>query len=172
MSEPGGGVRLCGGGDVGALRVDNHEQTTLARCVADALTRRQPVPAERLEERDLWLDGRRERMDGVDQFHAVPLHGAGVSAAVSTEAAVDVIGERRTRIEPDAQDGGDRLHPGDKSVGKPVLHDGKPTARRPGPGQCRRDPVRSTGRCGVPRPEHGTRPPSATAHRGGGPRPR
>ena len=54
--EEGGGVRACGGADVAALAVGDHEQADLARVGAHRLERAPAVGAERLEEGDLRLD--------------------------------------------------------------------------------------------------------------------
>ena len=62
-----GRVRTRRRADVAALRIGDHEQTRLARVQARVLERAQSVRTERLEERELRLDGDAHRRRRVDQ---------------------------------------------------------------------------------------------------------
>ena len=64
--EVRGRVGARGRADVAALAVGDHEQPGAARVEADVGERLHPVLAERLEERELRLDGDRVRRDRVD----------------------------------------------------------------------------------------------------------
>ena len=85
------GVGARGRADVAALAVGDHEQPGAPRVDADLVERRDPGGAERLEERELRLDGDGVRRDGVDD-----------AAAEARDVAAKLDGQQvEARVEPD-----------------------------------------------------------------------
>ncbi len=93
-------VGTCGGGDVAALAVRDHEQARLPRVAAHVGERGPALGALRLEERRLRLDGHRDPGDRVDD------------AVTELDDAEPLRHQRRIRIEADAERRALALHRG------------------------------------------------------------
>ena len=118
--EVGRRVGARGRADVAALAVGDHEQPGAARVGADLVEGGHPVGAERLEERELRLDGDRVRRDRVDD----PAAEARDVAAQLDRHQVGL------RIEPDDELAALALDLGGQPVGEGQRRDGHRHATR------------------------------------------